>query len=189
MFIVFALPVTTIKRKNMLMYFSASALAGFEIIILLSLQMMVGNMYQLTGLIIAGLMSGLAVGSGINIRLLDTISLRNKVIFLAVFYVIFGLLYNEMIEIKSGLISVIVILISGFLPALATGRIFRELTCIPEGMAASPAIYSADLAGSAFGFILISGFAVPVLGIRVSVYLLAALILGGILFGTNSNKS
>ncbi len=50
------------------MYFSASALAGFEIIILLSLQVMVGNMYQLTGLIIAGLMTGLAVGSGINIR-------------------------------------------------------------------------------------------------------------------------
>jgi spermidine synthase len=188
MFSIFALPVLTIKRKNLIMYFSASALAGFEIIILLSLQLMVGNMYQLTGLIIAGLMAGLAVGLGINISLLNTISLRNKVILLILFYIIFGLIYNNMIEMKSSLLSVILIMISGFLPASFTGHIFRELTGKAEGIAVSPAIYSADLAGSAFGFMLISGFAVPVLGIRVSVFLLAALIFGGILFGTVMNK-
>ena len=188
MFFVFALPVLTIKRKNLIMYFSASALAGFEIIILLSLQLMVGNMYQLTGLIIAGLMAGLAVGSGINISLLNTISLRNKVILLIIFYIIFGLIYNYMIELKSGLLSVILIMISGFLPALFTGRIFREITGKREGIAASPAIYSADLAGSAFGFILISGFAVPALGIQISIFLLAALIFGGILLGAIWNK-
>lgn len=188
MFIVFALPVTTIKRRNLVMYFSASALAGFEIIILLSLQILVGNMYQLTGLIIAGLMAGLAVGSGINISFFNTISLRNKVILLILFYIIFGMTYNLITELKSGLFSVVVIMLSGFLPALFTGNIFHELTGKTEGIAASPAIYSADLAGSAFGFILISGFAVPVLGIRVSVFLLAALVFGGILFGTIRNK-
>jgi len=188
LFIVFALPVTTIKRRNMLMYFSAAALAGFEIIVLLSLQIMVGNMYQLTGLIIAGLMTGLAVGSGIKISWLNTISLVNKVILLLLFYVFFGLIYNYMIELKSGFLSVMIIIISGFVPALFTGHIFRELTNRKEGIIASPGIYSADLAGSAFGFIFISGFAVPVLGIQVSVFLLAALIFGGILFGTIRNK-
>ena len=189
MFIVFALPVTAIKRRNMLMYFSSSALAGFEIIILISLQLMVGNMYQLTGLIIAGLMTGLAVGSGINIRFLNTISLRNQVIFQIVFYIIFGLSYNYMIELKSGLMSVLVIILSGFLPALITGRIFRQLTLKTEGISDSPSIYSADLAGSAFGFIFISGFAVPVFGIQGSVFLLSLMIFGGILFGTIRNKS
>jgi spermidine synthase len=188
MLIVFALPVTTIKRNNLLMYFTASALAGFEIIILLSLQLMVGNMYQLTGLIIAGLMTGLAVGSGTNIGLLNTISLRNKVISLILFYVIFGLIYNYMTEIKSSALSVGVIIFSGFLPALITGHIFRELTNKSNGTVTTPAIYRADLAGSAFGFILISGFAVPVLGIQLSVFILAFLILGGLLFCTISNK-
>jgi spermidine synthase len=188
MFIIFALPVTTIKRRNLLMYFSASALAGFEIIILLSLQIMIGNMYQLTGLIIAGLMTGLAVGSGINFRLLNTISLRNKVILLILFYIIFGTIYNYMLELKSGLLAIVVIILSGFLPAFFTGHIFRELTGKTEGMEISPAIYSADLAGSAFGFILISGFAVPVFGIQASVFFLAALIFGGILLGTINNK-
>jgi spermidine synthase len=188
MFTIFALPVTTIKRKNLLMYFSASALAGFEIIILLTLQIMVGNMYQLTGLVIAGLMTGLAIGTGIKIRWIYTISLRNKVIFLMLFYIIFGLIYNSMIDVKSGILAVIIVITSGFLPAFITGDLFRKLTSQTDGLDASPAIYGADLAGSAFGFIFISGLAVPLLGIQVSVFILAALIFAGILFGTIRNK-
>jgi len=167
-----------------LMYFTASALAGFEIILLLTLQIQAGNMYQLTGLILAGLMTGLAVGSGINIRILSLLSLRIKVIILLMFYIGFGLIYNKIMDIKNTTASVILIILSGFLPALFTGRLFRELTTSVEGIAASPALYSADLAGSAFGFILISGLLVPLLGIKVSVFILSALIFGGFLSGT-----
>ncbi len=188
MFIVFALPVVAIKRRNLLMYFSASALAGFEIIILLTLQLTAGNMYQLTGLIIAGLMTGLSAGSGINIRSLNTISLRNKVIFLILFYIIFGLFYNYMIMLKSGFLSVVIIMLSGFIPSFFTGHIFRELTSKTDGLTRSPAIYSADLSGSAFGFIFISGITVPILGIQISVFILAILLFGGILFGTIRNN-
>jgi hypothetical protein len=52
----------------------------------------------------------------------------------------------------------------------------------------SSVIYSADLAGSALGFIIISGVMVPLFGIQVSVYLLSVLIFAGILFGTTNNK-
>lgn len=188
LFMAFALPVAVIKRSNLLMYFSAAALAGFEIILLLTIQITIGNMYQLTGLIIAGLMTGLALGSGTNIRSLNTFSLRNKVIFLLVFYMIFGLVYNYLLELKSGLLSVIIILISGFFPALLTGRLFNELTMKTIMTESSSAIYSADLAGSAFGFIIISGVMVPLVGMQVSVYLLSVLIFAGILFGTTNNK-
>ena len=61
----FAVPVFLITREGRIMYFTASALAGFEIIILLMLQLTIGNMYQLL-LIIASLMAGLAAGSGIR---------------------------------------------------------------------------------------------------------------------------
>ncbi len=57
-----------------MMYFSASALAGFEIIILLTLQMIIGNMYQLTGLVLAGLMAGLALGAGAMLSALQEVS-------------------------------------------------------------------------------------------------------------------
>ena len=189
MIIVFALPGIAIKRRNMIMYFCASALAGFEMIILFTLQIIIGNMYQLTGLIIAGLMTGLAVGSGINISFLNSFSLRRKALFLMMFYIGFGLIFNYVIEIKSGLPAVALIVFSVFLPGLCTGHIFRELTINTKVIETSPGTYSADLAGSALGFILISGFAVPLFGIQFSIFLLSLLIFAGILFGTISNKS
>jgi spermidine synthase len=189
MLMVFVLPVAGIKRRNLMMYFTASALAGFEMVILLTLQLTSGNMYQLTGLIIACLMAGLAVGSGISIRVPDTFTLRKRVILMIMFYIVFGIFYDNILDIKSSVTAVIFIMISGFIPAFFTGHLFRELTGCTYGKSCTPAIYSADLAGSAFGFIFISGFTVPLLGIRVSVYLLAALVLGGILFGTNRYKA
>jgi spermidine synthase len=187
LFIIFALPVASVKRRNLLMYFSAAALAGFEIILLLMLQLMIGNMYQLTGLIIAALMAGLAVGSGVNFSSPNTFSIRIKVISLILFYIIFSLAFNYLIEVKSVILSIILIMLSGILPALFTGSIFRELTIGKDGLATSPAIYSADLAGSAFGFIFISGIIIPSIGIRISVFLLSALVFTGILIRTISN--
>ena len=90
--VLFAMPVVAVKRRNMIMYFSASALAGFEIIVLLTLQMSIGNMYQLTGLIMAGLMAGLAVGAGSGSGTLNSLSLRTYSLILVIFYVVIGLL-------------------------------------------------------------------------------------------------
>ncbi|MCX6254207.1 MAG: hypothetical protein NTV31_06985, partial [Bacteroidia bacterium] len=188
MILLFAVPLLAIKRRNLLMYFSASALAGFEIIILLTLQLIIGNMYQLTGLIIAGLMAGLAVGAGADIKLLNSFSFRIKGIILLVFYSGFGLIYNYILALRSGLPAICLIILSAFLPALLTGHIFRELTMKTEGTQISSAIYSADLAGSAFGFILMSGVAIPAFGIKVSIFLLSSLIFAGFLFGIIRNK-
>jgi len=188
MVLVFAAPVLAIKRRNLLMYFSASALAGFEIVSLLTLQLIVGNMYQLTGLVIAGLMTGLAVGAGREISFMKIFSIRKKVIFLLLFYLGFGLIYKYIIGIGNSLPAVGLIILLAFIPAVCTGHIFCELTTNIEGTESSPAIYSADLAGSAFGFILISGFAVPVLGIQFSIFLLSSLVFAGFLFGIIINK-
>ncbi|TAL69655.1 MAG: hypothetical protein EPN88_06460, partial [Bacteroidetes bacterium] len=188
MLVVFALPILIIKRRNMVMCLSASALAGFEIIMLLTLQLIIGNMFQLTGLIIAGLMAGLAIGAGVNITFLNSFSLRKKVLFLMLFYIGIGLIYNNLLEVRAVLTAVSIILFLVFLPALYTGHIFRELTLRTEGMMTTSATYSADLAGSAFGFILISGFTVPAFGIQISIFLLSGLVLTGFLFGAVKNK-
>jgi hypothetical protein len=189
MFMVFVIPVLAIKRRNLLMYFSASALAGFEIILLLTLQIIIGNMYMLTGLIIAGLMTGLAVGAGTDNKLMRYFSLSLKSIFLLFFYIGFGLIYNYIILLKTGFPAVLLIVLAAFLPSVITGHIFRELTIKSDAITKTSAIYSADLAGSAFGFILLSGFAVPAFGIRVSIMLLSSLIFAGFLFGAISNKN
>jgi spermidine synthase len=186
--IIFATPLFLMKRRYMLMYFSASALAGFEIIILLTLQIIIGNMYQLTGLIIAGLMAGLAVGSGSKIRLLNGLSSSNTGILLLFLYAFTGLMYNSVIGLKNEIPALGLIVLSAFLPALLTGRLFHELTVNRSEMSAAASVYSADLAGSALGFILVTGVAIPVLGIRASIFLLSSLIFAGLLFGTLRNK-
>lgn len=186
--IAFAVPGLTIKRKNLLMYFSASSLAGFEIIVLLTLQLTVGSMYQLTGLIMAGLMTGLAVGSGMNFRSLNKFSLGFKAVFLMTFYIIMGFVFGFIPLIKNETIGVFLIILATLIPAILTGHIFRQLTlCNEEGTTPSE-IYSADLAGSALGFIFMSGLAVPVLGLKVSIFLLSLLVFTGFLFGTVKNK-
>jgi spermidine synthase len=189
MIIVFAVPALVIKRRNLNMYFIASALAGFEIILLLTLQLIIGNMYQLSGLIIAGIMIGLAIGAGVKIKLLNSFSLRLKGIILLFFYVGIGLIYNNILDLKIELPAIGLLILTGFLPALLTGNVFRVLTIKPEVPATLSGIYSADLAGSAFGFIFMSGIAVPAFGIRVSIFLLSFLIFAGFLFGAIRNKA
>jgi len=185
--LLFAVPGFTVRRRNLMMYFSASALAGYEIIVLLTLQMIVGNMYQLTGLILAGLMAGLAVGSGVKLFFLESLSLRIKSIILILFYVGIGLIYRGILILNSGLPAIVLLILSAFLPALLTGNIFRAITGADNSGTLS-ATYSADLAGSAFGFILMAGLAVPAFGIRISIFILASLIFTGFLLGTVRNK-
>jgi spermidine synthase len=186
--VLFALPLLTVNRRNLTMYFSASALAGFEIIALLTLQLTVGNMYQMTGLIIAGLMAGLAAGAGYNIRFLSRLSLALKGIILIFFYFITGLIYMEVIQIETRITAILIILNLSFLPAFITGSIFRDLTMKKNVSNDLSRIYSADLSGSAMGFIAVAGFAIPVFGIIVTLYFLGALVFTGILFGTILNK-
>ena len=182
--IVFVLPVLLIKKRNSLMYFSASALAGFEIIMLLTIQLIIGNMYQLTGILIAGLMAGLALGAGIEFKLLNKLSKQIKGVILIIYYLLIGASYSIILSMRNELFGIILIIVLTLLPALLTGHLFRELSFKGD----SSSVYSADLAGSALGFILISGFTVPVIGIKASIFFLSSLVFIGIMFSIIRNK-
>ncbi|MBK7132695.1 MAG: hypothetical protein IPH69_07700 [Bacteroidales bacterium] len=177
----FAAPVLTVRKRNMTMYFTASAMAGFEIILLVTLQLTIGNMYQLTGLIIASMMAGLAIGAISDNRFINSITVIRKCLMLIVFYIIAGLLYNYILDLENRITVVILLLLSALIPAIVTGSIFRMLTMNKGDQTLCPATYSADLSGSAFGFILLSGFTVPLFGTVVSIYLLSIMIFAGIL--------
>lgn len=172
----------------MMMYFSASALAGFEMTVLLLLQLTAGNMYQFTGIILAAIMAGLAAGAGTNFKVPGVLKLRIKLLILVLYYALLALCINPLLKIRSVAVAITILILMIIPPSFITGNIFRRLNeAHPDGSVVSP-VYSADLAGSALGFILISGVAIPALGIKVSIFLLSGLILTGILFGTESNK-
>lgn len=183
----FALSLFTIRRNNILMYLSASSLAGFEIIMLLSLQLTAGNMYQLTGIIIAALMAGLAAGSGMKLNIAESVPAKVFAFVLLLFYAVVAISLNVMLSLTN--ITAIILIITAVIPpSFITGLLFRKLTIRDNNGSLSSVVYSADLAGSALGFILVSALMVPVFGIRVSVFFLSGLIFAGILLGTNSNK-
>lgn len=187
--ILFTAPLLAIKRRNLIMYFSASALAGFEIIVLLTLQLTAGNMYQLTGLIIAGLMTGLAIGSGAEIQRISSISIPVKSLILVLFYALTAYAYDPILNTESRFFAICMIMLLSFIPAFITGNIFRELTRDnSKGDNYTAALYSADLSGSALGFIVVSGFAVPTFGTSATIYFLGLLVFAGFLFGTIRNK-
>jgi spermidine synthase len=185
--IIFALSLLTIRRKNILMYFTASSLAGFEIIILLILQITIGNMYQLTGMVIASLMTGLAAGSGFQRRYAGTFHARTLSLILIIYYMLFAACIKPLMTV-TGTAGIILITAAVFPPSFITGHLFRILTVHDSEGSVSSSVYSADLAGSAVGFILVSAIMVPVFGIAVSIIFLSALILTGMLFGGNKIK-
>jgi spermidine synthase len=184
----FALSLRTIRRETGIMFFSAFALAGYEIILLLILQLTIGNMYQATGLIIAGLMSGLAIGSGMDIPVFKDKHVGIKAFLLIAIYVIIGICVERIMTMDGRVIVFGLLILSGFFPAVITGSLFRDLTLAGFLNSNASRVYSSDLAGSSMGFILFSGLAVPVFGITLSIFLLPILIFTGFLFATASNK-
>ncbi|HRW86204.1 MAG TPA: hypothetical protein P5180_12295 [Bacteroidales bacterium] len=182
----FLLPLPAVRRRNMLMYFSAASLAGYEIIVLLALQIVVGNMYQMTGLVIAVMMSGLAAGAGIGVRGQNAGSLKPVAFLLILYYLPAAFSFSAVAGIKSSFIPGSLILLSVLPPAFVTGYIFRTLTGRKVEKTPAGETYSADLAGSALGFILLSGVAVPVLGISNSIILLSVFMFTGMIFAKKS---
>jgi spermidine synthase len=181
--ILFLFPVLAVKRADIVMYFSASALAGYEIILLLVLQLTAGNMYQLTGLVIAAIMAGLAAGSGVRIGVPARNSLLIKAILLIALYILTGITVDGILSLN-GKAVIILLLISGFFPAMITGAIFREMTLNPYDISTTSSVYNADLSGSALGFFIFSGLIIPVLGIRSSLFLLPVMIVAGFLIAS-----
>jgi spermidine synthase len=186
--LLFAFSLRNFRTENAIMYFSALALAGYEIILLLLLQLTMGNMYQITGLIISGLMAGLAVGSGIKIPFPGKKPAGIKVLLLILFYAIAGFFNERIIAINGHFMFTGLLILSGFLPAVITGSFFRDRTTFDIINSDSSRVYSADLSGSALGFIAFSGLAVPLLGISKSLLILPVLILSGFLFTSISKK-
>lgn len=180
--LLFAFSIRYFKPGNAVMFFSASALAGYEIILMLMLQLTIGNMYQLAGLIIAGVMAGLAVGSRMKIPFSGKKKVVTKVLLLSLFYAITGLSTGWIMEIESHLFLTFLLVLAGFLPAMITGSFFRDLTSGQAADRESSAVYSADLSGSALGFIAFTGLAIPLLGIEMSLLVLPGLVLTGYLF-------
>ena len=187
--LLFVLPVTVIKRENLVMYFSASALAGIEIIALMLIQLTIGNLYHITGLILSSVMAGLAAGTGFSLKNLVQKSVNFISAVLILFYVFFGMIINRILLLEQPVIIILLTILLSFIPAFLTGRLFRSLSNDISISNNIGEIYSADLAGSAFGFVIVSGLLLSVLGIQLTIFIFAGFIIAGLISLTQRIKN
>jgi hypothetical protein len=85
-----------------------------------------------------------------------------------------GLIINKLLNGEDSFLVICLIMILTFIPALFTGQMFRNLTQGNHLSSRPSTVYSADLTGSALGFIIVSGLAVPALGVRLTIFLFSA---------------
>ena len=157
-------------RKRM--FFASFSVAGTEIISLVLFQSVLGYIYQSTGIIIAFLMAGLAVGSYIELKW-RLISKNNIALLMALAYLLFLLIQPYLLHKASDLSFYSMIILFALIPAFLTGTLYRILTINKGTTGLVSCIYGSDLLGAAFGFLLFSGIVIPLLGISNTIILLA----------------
>ncbi len=169
---IFFRPVTS---AIMITGFSASAI---EIILLLSLQILFGYIYQVIGICIAVFMGGLAFGAFYRKRIFGNANfIQFAIIQLStgVSSLVIPLLLNHLHFHMFLGIGIIMILL--FLVSFLTGLMFSLSIHLRKGELTGnvATLYSSDLIGSALGAFTTSVFLIPLAGLKTSAYLLGML--------------
>lgn len=151
--------------------FTASSI---EIILLVSFQIMYGSLFQMTGVVIAAFMTGLAAGSfvaGLDVRRsgIDRFIMIQaaSAIMCVLFPVALGWLQTTG---ASRLPGNIVFVAFAFLVALIIGMEFAVASVVRRGSVEVVAsrLYGLDLLGSAVGAVLVSVFVIPLFGVTTA---------------------
>ena len=169
--IVLVFMLRQLTRISFGLFTGGFAASSIEIILLVSLQVIYGYVFQITGVIFTIFMMGLAVGALYPHRIFKEVSLSNyaKIQFaigiysLALPLIIFLL---SKYSLNHWLIHAIIFVLT-FLIALFVGLEFSIASKLQSELPARVAaqIYSADLFGSAIGALIVSAFLIPLIGI------------------------
>lgn len=158
---------------------------SFEVIIVLGFQILFGYLYYQIGLILAGFMLGLAIGSYYATRLLPKLKNPYGVIritqlivclyplfLIAIFKSLSGLKMTGAIQVGFPFLTAIAGLVGGFQFPLATKVYLEQGTGVGRTIGIT---YGIDLAGACLGALLVSTIFLPLIGIYQTCVLLSLL--------------
>ncbi len=153
---------------------------ALEVLLLLSFQILYGYVYLMTAVIITIFMAGIALGAhprvlpGRKKNLKEFIHLEFILGFLALAFPL--LIWSLKTFRWPWFIEQLLFFSYSFVFAFIIGMIFSSGSRLQPGNTSVSAakIYSADMLGGAFGAILISGFALPLLGLWGSSFVIAS---------------
>ncbi|MFN8241085.1 MAG: hypothetical protein U0X39_10110 [Bacteroidales bacterium] len=178
------LPALKVRRHTFPMYAASMSLAGVEILILILMQSATGSLYLFAGLLFSVMLAGLALGSYWRHSRFCPREVNTSLLLLLLYYLVTALLVKVFQEDAISTFPMPILLLLIFIPSFLTGALFRLMT----GEIDAARVYSADLAGSAAGFILLPLIVIPLAGIFYSFLVAAGLIFTGLIFGTLGNK-
>ncbi|MCH7657690.1 MAG: hypothetical protein IIB05_05165 [Bacteroidetes bacterium] len=152
------------------------AASSSEVILIIAFQIIYGYVYLMTGIIIAVFMGGMTLGAVIGRKIIKTpgpFSFSGNQLAIGLFALLLPLLINiakpitDHQYIVHSLFFILTLVIS-----FLVGSLFSMASRIQKGhvSAVTAGIYSADLAGSAFGALIVSAFLIPLIGLaKVSI--------------------
>jgi len=154
--------------------------SGLEFILLIWFQVIYGNVYQMTGVIFAVFMAGLAIGAMFRHKIYPNNSFKGFLTIQGAFAAFSALMAALMLIIPSGSASWPMILLIMFLvlfTGLLTGIQFSLSAHLRKTniLKSAGESFSADLLGSAVGVILISVYIIPLIGLPMTALSLAGL--------------
>lgn len=176
--ILLLLPMFFFPSVSKGMYFTGFSGASIELLLIFSFQIVYGYVYSALGLIIAVFMGGLAIGSMLGYRF--KIAKRHFVfsqLFLGLYALVFPLIWYLQNEISSSIVVFAIFLVMTLIPSIIVGFQFVVgAKLLSNDITKSvPAIYAADLIGSALGVVAITVFLLPLLGLVNSCLVIAGL--------------
>jgi len=180
--IVFLIPMFFFPSVAKGMYIAGFSGASIELLLIFLFQIIYGYVYSAIGLIIAIFMGGLAAGSMLgyrfdlnkkHFRVSQGLLVSYALIFPLIWYLLKGLISSPPIFAIFFVMTLIPSIIVGFQFVAGT----KLLSDNPTN--AAPAIYAADLIGSALGVVVITVFLLPMIGVVNSCFVIAGLNLLG----------
>lgn len=161
------------RRKKILVAYSIATTGFFgmltSLVLIFSFQVFYGYLYHQIGLFIAIFMAGVALGSALMARYLESIKDRLKIfISLEFMIIIFLFLLIRSIGSFGYLLFIVLFFGSGFLVGMAfplAARIYLSLDKKEESGKASGILYFSDLMGGCFAGIFGGVLLLPVLGV------------------------
>jgi predicted membrane-bound spermidine synthase len=165
---------------NLGLFTGGFTVSSLEFLLLLWLQVLFGNIYQVTGLVFALFMAGMAVGANFSKSFFHEVNFRTFRMMqwvLAIFSVIVAGLQWLVPSSVSGSLLLMLIFLLAAIAGLLMGLQFAIATSIRAVKHISNAgqSFASDLLGSAIGIMLITVYIIPLVGIPLAGLFLAGL--------------
>jgi spermidine synthase len=178
--LIFLVSVILLKPLIFGIYAGGFAGSSIELLLILTFQILYGYVYLYTGIIITVFMGGLALGALYREKIIRTSI--NSFMFLQLIIIIYASLLPLVIMLLNrflipGILLHSIFILLTLIISVVTGMQFSLGSAILKDQVTVRAarLYSSDLLGSAFGALLFSVLMMPLLGITVSLLLVASL--------------